>query len=332
MGRECRISQRRERESRPGRGFTLIELLVVIAIISMLVSILLPALGQARRTARQLKCSVNVRSCVQSLILWAQNNGDNYPLPSILDKNDATVPPGPGGGGEGDFTKDNTGNILSILIFNGFVPPELLRSPAEVNEQIQVDEGYEQYQPVRAVRPAEALWDPGFAGVPGESGTGGGSSRRSAFGGTSYAHMPPFGARRGPWRATYVSNEAVLGNRGPVYGGQPGSWALIPGQFGQFSNTLRIHGPGKRWQGNIGYNDAHVTFETQPDPPALHWAFSALPQGQQNSRDNMFVNENDHTGAVESDANPAHNANVLLRPYSNVQNVNGDAQVSVFLD
>ena len=65
------------------RAFTLIELLVVIAIIGMLISILLPALGQARKTARQLKCSTNIRSMVQAFILFAHNHQDTYPLPSV---------------------------------------------------------------------------------------------------------------------------------------------------------------------------------------------------------------------------------------------------------
>jgi prepilin-type N-terminal cleavage/methylation domain-containing protein/prepilin-type processing-associated H-X9-DG protein len=56
------------------RAFTLIELLVTIAVMALLISILLPALGAARKTARAAVCLSSQR---QSAIGMAAYSGDN---------------------------------------------------------------------------------------------------------------------------------------------------------------------------------------------------------------------------------------------------------------
>ena len=59
------------------KGFTLIELLVVVAIIALLVAILLPSLQEARRMAKVVVCSTNIRSYAMGLVLYATMDPTN---------------------------------------------------------------------------------------------------------------------------------------------------------------------------------------------------------------------------------------------------------------
>ncbi|MCF7853321.1 MAG: type II secretion system GspH family protein [Candidatus Pacebacteria bacterium] len=61
------------------RKFTLIELLVVIAIIAVLASLLLPALKNARETARAIACMSQERQIGQCMVLYGSDNDGFFP-------------------------------------------------------------------------------------------------------------------------------------------------------------------------------------------------------------------------------------------------------------
>lgn len=60
------------------RAFTLIELLVVISIIALLIAILLPALGSARKAARDMVCSSNQRQITTAFANHAVDHDGYY--------------------------------------------------------------------------------------------------------------------------------------------------------------------------------------------------------------------------------------------------------------
>ncbi|MEM7625317.1 MAG: DUF1559 domain-containing protein [Planctomycetota bacterium] len=65
------------------RGFTLIELLVVISIIALLIGLLLPTLAAARETARQVKCSSQMKQLAMAAEIYANDHKGRYPSRAI---------------------------------------------------------------------------------------------------------------------------------------------------------------------------------------------------------------------------------------------------------
>ena len=140
------------RNRRPARGFTLVELLVVIGIIALLISILLPTLNQARRSAKSVVCQSNLRQAGTGLLMFTESNKQKLPTADV-----------PSGGGTGHpFWYDRVMEYLgakSDALGSGIYDPE---NYAEffTCPDAAVEGGFLHYAPHTRLMPPQAPWLP----------------------------------------------------------------------------------------------------------------------------------------------------------------------------
>ncbi len=96
----ARRTGRSPRNAPPRQAFTLVELLVVIGIIALLISILLPALSKARKSANTVACASNLSQIGLGMLMYA--NQYKGAIPGSPWTSGAFVLPGPGGSNPSD--------------------------------------------------------------------------------------------------------------------------------------------------------------------------------------------------------------------------------------
>ena len=121
------------RNSGMGRGFTLVELLVVIAIIGVLVSLLLPAVQQAREAARRTQCKSNIKQLALAVLHYEEANG-HLPRSGFSEQRLEETPQNPNG--EMPVTSTYEGRQLSWIVL---ILPYIEEGPLADRFDLNVD-------------------------------------------------------------------------------------------------------------------------------------------------------------------------------------------------
>jgi len=234
----------------------------------LLAAVLLPQFTRARINQTQIKAGTQIRGFGQSLINWAADHKGSMPLPSVLDRTDATV-------AATGRAKDTSANIVSMLIFEQMLVPELMVSPLETNPNVEVMTDYSYSAPASAVRPDEALWDPAFSA----------DFTASTPGHLSFAHMPPVGTSRfAKWSTSaFTAGTVLVGTRGPEMVGVGGTAREPLPIYANPKSNMLLDGP---WQGTVAFGDGHAEFLTSPFVRGV-----ATINGVAQPADALFVDE-----------------------------------------
>ena len=247
------------------KAFTLIELLVVISIIALLIGILLPALGSARKTARRIQNSTQMRGMQQACVIFGQ--GNKYLYPGLDSKREILAHVDIEGS---DLSGGHPASRAMILVRDGFVSGDYVISPFDTDKiewtttKFAVTNGkYHSYAMLR---------------IQNGDGVGNGINRiwLTRKYGTSGPNRPISKAVL-EWSADLSGSLAVvMGDRNTGKGSKFGAAddAYVSSYHGEKDDGL--------WKGSVVFNDNHTKFLHNPE------TITKYADGQTNKNDNLL--------------------------------------------
>ncbi len=208
------------------RAFTVTELLVVIGIIAVLIGIAIPVLAKVRHNVRRTQNANQIRSIYHAHMLYSPCNNTYYPGVNHLGK-----PFDTNGDSYIDEADLDVGLRLSILLDDHFFTPEYIINPFETS-----------------------------ATAVSYTNTGAGSDINYSY---ALLYLPldadmPNHTTRYEWRDTFNNKAVVISDRAIC--------TVAPRATFKDNIYKSVHtNPSAgitHWQGHVGFNDGHVTFET----------------------------------------------------------------------
>jgi prepilin-type N-terminal cleavage/methylation domain-containing protein len=255
-------------------GFTLIELLVVISIIALLIGILLPALGAARNAARQMKNNTQLRSIVQGMAIFSNENDDWFPgvVTNGADSAETFVDSGDietyhVTGPEVDRAGSHVGARFAILLERGIMTPDVLVSPVEQQEN-RTDWIPDPATPADAVSSGDYFYSYALPQLVIQSNID-----------------APARKRLEAWSQSFNAKAIIASDR--LLGPEPYSgWVGQPDEHNSLWDQ-ELDG----WEGGLAYSDGHVVYSQTSLVENVGYAWGANLK-----QDNIFANANPNRG------------------------------------